>query len=130
MFHHKQYFFSAQCIWWISALVGLQPVLVYYLENQWFPSEVTTASLRSQGYQLQEVSTTPRDIRRESNSPKGDTFIDNPVPPHTETNWSYIADPVPGIRNERVNLLLKSKKVLQKEQARFLTREEEVSQTK
>jgi len=38
-FHQRQYLFAAQCIWWISALVGLQPALVYYLDNHEFPSQ-------------------------------------------------------------------------------------------
>jgi len=36
----KQYVFAAQCVWWISAIIGLQPAQVYFTGIQWFPSEL------------------------------------------------------------------------------------------
>jgi len=42
-FQQSQYSFAAQCVWWLSTLVGLQPALQDYLEYQWFPSEVNIA---------------------------------------------------------------------------------------
>jgi len=35
----RQYLFTAQCIWWIAALVPLDPALRYIIDNQKFPSE-------------------------------------------------------------------------------------------
>jgi len=39
-FHHLQYVFASQCVWWLSALIWLSQVLVFYLKHQQFPSEL------------------------------------------------------------------------------------------
>lgn len=39
-FYKKQYLFAAQCVWWLSVLDGLHPVLVYYIDNERFPSGI------------------------------------------------------------------------------------------
>jgi len=39
-FQAKQYLLAAQSVWWISAIIGLQPALVFFIDNQQFPSEL------------------------------------------------------------------------------------------
>jgi hypothetical protein len=39
-FHSKLYWFEAQCVWWLSALIGLSPALVFYLKHDNLPSEL------------------------------------------------------------------------------------------
>ena len=42
----RQYLFATLCIWWIAALVQLDPALRYFLGHQKFPSEkIKTGSL-------------------------------------------------------------------------------------
>ena len=38
-FQERQYLFAAQCIWWIGALLQLDPALRYFIDNREFPSK-------------------------------------------------------------------------------------------
>ena len=63
--HNKQYLFTAQCVWWISAIVGLQPALVSYLDNQRIPCSVLLRNNKNNlDSEDRSISAVPRDIQR------------------------------------------------------------------
>jgi len=68
-FQECQYLFAAQCIWWIAALVQLDAALRYLINNQKFPSGLRSDKEERSPISLlieREVSSTPRDIQRQS----------------------------------------------------------------
>jgi len=40
-FDERQYLFAGQCIWWIAALVQLDPALRHFIDHRDLPSMVT-----------------------------------------------------------------------------------------
>jgi len=103
-FKQRQYLFGAQCIWWIAALVQLDPALRYYLDHQEFPSKIQQNNLREPSTisMNREISSTPRDIRRQSDSDGTTVPIRN----------QYLADPLHRTRKGRINPAPKTKKQL------------------
>lgn len=68
-FKERQYLFAAQCIWWIAALVQLDPALTYLIDHQKFPSDIESGKEVRASVQVsfeREISATPRDIQRQS----------------------------------------------------------------
>jgi len=58
-FQHGQYWFAAQCVWWLSNIVSLQPALQYDLEYERFPLEgdISTGSGTFHQWPSDSVST-------------------------------------------------------------------------
>ena len=66
-FQERQYLFAAQCIWWIAALVQLDPALRYLINNQKFLLETSSNTEKPELDNMQrEISATPWDIHRRS----------------------------------------------------------------
>jgi hypothetical protein len=82
-FHKQQYLFALQCIWWISALVGLQHALFSYLYHQRFPC--------SHKMLIRNVSAEPRDIQMHS--------LDLNIEDLAETSDSYFSDSLQHTQN-------------------------------
>jgi len=118
-FHEKQYLFAAQCSWWLAAIVGLQPVLVYYLDNQRFPSAANTDKLPGK-----EKSTVPRNIQsnmlQDSQYPgyqRQDLLLERTeayIQVSENARKEYISDPLRRTRKGQDNPLPKSKTQLKK----------------
>jgi len=97
-FEQRQYLFAAQCIWWIAALVQLDPALSYYLEYWRFLSEeLNSSGLRDIPVETLEsgIFSTPQDIQRRSVSIKSET----------QCSKNYEPDPLRRTRKANVNHL-------------------------
>jgi len=129
IFREKQYLFAAQCVWWLAALVRLQPALAYYFDHQEFPLEIRqSATTQSRTIlsgnivstlelqERREVSSTLRDIQQESRLLEPENSLDN-----TST---YIPDRLRRTRKGRVNPRPETKKQLKA--ARIKKRREEL----
>jgi len=91
-FEERRYLFAAQCIWWIAALVHLDPALRYFIETWKFPPEEIDVSEISESPRPpieKEFSPTPTYIQWQSESdnykiPVRDQYQANP-PRWTQT---------------------------------------------
>jgi len=92
-----QYFFVANCTWWIASIIGLVESLQRYIDN---------LALR-QPTIVREISTVPRDIAR-------NVSVESDKMSPEESVDSYVTDPLRRTRKGRVNPLHKSKKQLKK----------------
>jgi len=107
-FEEQQYLFAAQCIWWIAALVQLDPALKYLINHRKFPSDITRVNAERESIRPsieRGISSTPRDIQRYSKLNKNTELVEN----------QYQADPLQRTRKGRVNPLPKTKKKLRAE---------------
>ena len=110
----NQYLFVANCVWWISAIIGLETGLVTHIEN--LEARILTINNRA-------ISSTPRDIAGGSS-------------PNKQSS-DYISDPLRRTRKGRINPLPQTKKQLRKAQrvnrqqeAKIQTRINPLPQTK
>jgi hypothetical protein len=55
----NRYIFLAQCVWWISLIIGLQQELIRHIDNLKKELEITEPFNK-------EVSATPRDLQEEN----------------------------------------------------------------
>ena len=110
-FEERSYLFAAQCIWWIAALVQLDPSLRYFIDHRRFPLSVTDDNTGRES-QLTErgVSSTPQDIQRHSET------YENMVPVENQ----YQADPLQRTQKGRVDPIPKTKRQLKAERKRQL----------
>jgi len=108
-FEQRQYLFAAQCIWWIAALVQLDPALQYFLNNCRFPSEkLIQYTIREEQEEIvnRDISSTPRDIQQRSIIQElEDSVINN-----------YQADSLRRTWKGRINHLPQTRKQLKVEQ--------------
>ena len=107
-FEEQQYLFAAQCIWWIAALVQLDPALKYLIDHGKFPSHITRVNAERESIRQsieRGISSTPRDIQRYSKLNKNTELVEN----------QYQADPLQRTRKGTVNPLPKIKKQLRAE---------------
>jgi len=130
-FHAKQYVFAAQCVWWISAIIGLQPVLVYFIDNQRFSSKAdlgeshqpVTISRDNQKSRTRETTNCDREnLRLDQVLDEAEAFIE----------WSeaarkqFVTDPLCQTRQGHINPLLSAKAHLKKAR-RLVKRQEKCS---
>jgi len=97
---NNQYLFVAHCVWWISAIIGLETGLVIHIDNLKARTLVTNN---------RAISSTPRDIARGSSPDKQSS--------------DYISDPLRRTRKGRINPLPQTKNQLRK--ARRIKRQQE-----
>ena len=92
-----QYFFLANCTWWIASIYGWDEHLRYYIDN-WEYKQPTVA---------RGISTTPTDIARDVSIESDKQLSETPAD-------SYVKDPLRRTRKGRVNPLPQSKRQLKK----------------
>jgi len=117
-FEERQYHFAAQCIWWIAALVQLDPALRYFIDHRELPSKVMGVDAETQSTEML-ISPTPRDLQRHSET---DEYA---VPERSQ----YQADPLRHTWKGRSNSLPQTKKQLKagrKRQSRNQQRKKEL----
>jgi len=92
-----QYFFVANCTWWIASIIGLDDQLRQHIDK---------LAIR-QPTVAREISTVPRDIAR-------DISIKSNKRLPRETVDSYVTDPLRRTRKGRINPIPQSKRPLKK----------------
>jgi len=118
-FEERQYLFAARCIWWIAALVQLDPALRYFIDNRKFQSGVPGNNAEQESLRQlieRDISSTPQDIQRYSETNEYRIPVEN----------QYQADPLQCNRKGRVNPLPKTKKLLRAERRRLLKLEKKI----
>jgi len=98
MFEVWRYLFAAQCIWWLAALVVLDPALCYFLDDLGFPSDQFHDNELCGPIRVsigRVISSTPPDVKHRTESDEYE------VP----TNDEYQAEPSRRTRYGRVNAI-------------------------
>jgi len=92
-----QYFFLANCTWWIASIIGLDESLQRHIDNLALGQSVIARG----------ISATPRDIARDIS-----VESDKKIPKEAADN--YVPDPLRRTRKGRINPLPQSKRQLKK----------------
>jgi len=116
-FHHKQYLFAAMCVLLLSSVLGLQPTLVYCIDNHRFNCEKKLEDLTQQKSVVtsnwipnisHKQNTNPENLRIDKVQDQEEAFIRK----SKQDMDRHISDPLCRTRQGRINPFGSTKKNL------------------